>query len=92
MDDFAEAHSAKGSSPLEQMLDAERESQLHSAVEKLKPIQKQIIALSFFKGMTQQEIADFMPLPLGTVKTHVRSALQELEAHLGANFGWVKNE
>jgi RNA polymerase sigma factor (sigma-70 family) len=92
MDDFAEAYSAKGSSPLEQLLDAERERQLHSAVEKLKPIQKQIIALSFFRGMTQQEIADFMPLPLGTVKTHVRSALQELEAHLGTNFGSVKNE
>jgi RNA polymerase sigma factor (sigma-70 family) len=92
MDGFAEAYTVKGSSPLEKILDAERNGQLHSAIEQLKPIQKQLIGLAFFKGMTQQEIADFMPLPLGTVKTNIRSALQELAVHLGTNFEAMTNE
>jgi RNA polymerase sigma factor (sigma-70 family) len=49
-----------------------------SFVEKLKPEYKEIINLLYFGGYTQEETARELNLPLGTVKTRTRSALQQL--------------
>lgn len=42
----------------------------------LSPNQQQIIDLLYFKGYTMQEAAIHLKLPLGTVKTHSRLAIQ----------------
>ncbi len=47
-------------------------------VNKLKPEYKTIIDLAYFGGYTQEEIAEELKLPLGTVKTRARAALIEL--------------
>ena len=47
-------------------------------VKKLKPKCIRIIDLLFFKGYTQQEAADELELPLGTVKTHNRNCIGDL--------------
>lgn len=47
-------------------------------VEKLKPEHKTIIDLAYFGGYTQEEIAERLGMPLGTVKTRSRAALIEL--------------
>lgn len=44
----------------------------------LKPEQRTIIDLAYFSGYTQDEISKEMNLPLGTVKTRMRSAIIEL--------------
>jgi RNA polymerase sigma-70 factor (ECF subfamily) len=44
----------------------------------LKPEQKDIIDLAYFNGFTQEEISKQMGIPLGTVKTRMRSAIMEL--------------
>lgn len=44
----------------------------------LKPEQRSIIDLAYFNGFTQDEIAKAMGIPLGTVKTRMRSAILEL--------------
>ncbi|MBK8847739.1 MAG: sigma-70 family RNA polymerase sigma factor [Bacteroidetes bacterium] len=44
----------------------------------LQPEHKQMIALMYFEGYTQQEISDEFSIPLGTVKTRTRAAMQEL--------------
>ena len=44
----------------------------------LKPEQRSIIDLAYFNGYTQDEISKEMGLPLGTVKTRMRSAILEL--------------
>lgn len=44
--------------------------------------QKEVIELAYFQGYTQQEIADELNMPLGSVKTKVRSALIFLKEHL----------
>ena len=44
----------------------------------LKPEQKNIIDLAYFGGFTQDEIAKNLEIPLGTVKTRMRSAILEL--------------
>lgn len=51
---------------------------LRDLVDRLRPERKQLIDLAYFEGFTQEEIADKLQMPLGTVKTRIRSALQEL--------------
>lgn len=48
----------------------------------LKPEQKSIIDLAYFSGYTQEEISKEMGIPLGTVKTRMRSAILELRKML----------
>ncbi|MDQ6903708.1 MAG: sigma-70 family RNA polymerase sigma factor, partial [Bacteroidota bacterium] len=44
----------------------------------LKNDQKQIIDLAYFGGFTQEEISNTLGIPLGTVKTRMRTAIFEL--------------
>ena len=44
----------------------------------LKNDQKQIIDLAYFDGLTQDEISKTLNIPLGTVKTKMRTAIIEL--------------
>jgi len=51
---------------------------LHGALARLEPLQRQLIALAFFRGLSHQEIAAHARLPLGSVKTYIRKALATL--------------
>lgn len=51
----------------------------------LKPEQKNIIDLAYFGGYTQDEISKEIGIPLGTVKTRMRSAMIELKKILKDN-------
>ncbi len=51
---------------------------LKELVDKLKPEWKQLVDLIYFKGYTHQEVAEELNMPLGTVKTRLRSAITEL--------------
>ena len=51
---------------------------LRKQLQYLKPDQKVIIDLAYFNGYTQEEISKEMEIPLGTVKTRMRSAIIEL--------------
>jgi RNA polymerase sigma-70 factor (ECF subfamily) len=52
---------------------------LKELVSKMRPDIKELIDLSYFKGMTHQEITDLKQIPLGTVKTKIRTGLLELK-------------
>ncbi|MEO6489731.1 MAG: sigma-70 family RNA polymerase sigma factor [Ferruginibacter sp.] len=51
---------------------------LQKYVSNLKPEQKRIIDLAYFNGYTQEDISKQLGIPLGTVKTRMRSAIFEL--------------
>lgn len=51
---------------------------LHVCIERLPQQEREIIELAYLKGMSQSEIAIELKMPLGTVKTRNRSALQHL--------------
>ena len=51
---------------------------LRGIVGKMKEEHKELIELSYFKGFTQEEIAEALQIPLGTVKTRLRAALVQL--------------
>ena len=48
----------------------------------LKEEHRTLIDLSYFKGYTHEEIAEIEDIPLGTVKTRIRSALIQLRTIL----------
>lgn len=45
--------------------------------------QRQVIVLGFFDGLSSSEIADELGIPIGTVKSRVRSAMSKLRQALG---------
>lgn len=51
---------------------------LQNALQQLEPIQRQFVALAFFRGLTHEEISAFTGIALGTVKSHIRRALTHL--------------
>jgi RNA polymerase sigma-70 factor (ECF subfamily) len=50
-------------------------------VEKLKPEQKAILDLVYFKGYTHVEASEELDVPLGTVKTRLRMAIMQLRTY-----------
>ena len=55
---------------------------VHAALGQLPEEQKQVLALAYFQGYSQSQIAKSLALPLGTVKTRVRLAMQKLREML----------
>ena len=53
---------------------------LRQLVEKLPPNHKEVIDMVYFKGYTQDETSRELKIPLGTVKTRVRSAIITLRS------------
>lgn len=51
---------------------------LKGLVKELKPEYQQVIELLYFKGYTQVEAAKDLQIPLGTVKTRIRAAINHL--------------
>ncbi len=54
---------------------------LKKTLEKLKPEQRILIEYAYFKGHTHEEIAKMEGIPLGTVKTRIRTALIQLRQY-----------
>jgi len=55
---------------------------LKKVLTKLKSEQRVLIDMSYFRGFTHEEIAKALNIPLGTVKTRIRSALTLLKTML----------
>jgi len=55
---------------------------LKKVVQRLKTEHRDLIDLAYFKGYTHEEISALQGLPLGTVKTRIRSALIQLREYL----------
>jgi RNA polymerase sigma-70 factor, ECF subfamily len=62
---------------------SEKAKILREAVSQLSPQQRVVIELAFFRGLTQNEIADQLGEPLGTVKARARRGLMKLKEILG---------
>lgn len=73
------------SPPADELLELARQhADLHQALLLLGPQPRQLVSLAFMRGLSHEEIADQMRLPLGTVKSQIRRALITLRDRLGA--------
>jgi RNA polymerase sigma factor (sigma-70 family) len=73
---------SRGQDPQDLLMALESGRAVTAALETLAPVQRQLLSLAFFRGLTHEEIADHFQLPLGTVKTHIRKALAGLRKTL----------
>jgi len=66
------------SSPEASLLSAEMRGALLAAVNELPEDQRTVIALRFFVGLSEHEVAETLSLPEGTVKSRTARALERL--------------
>jgi RNA polymerase sigma-70 factor (ECF subfamily) len=55
-----------------------RKQRIRRAIAQLPEEQRNVLALAYFQGYTQREIAELCKLPLGTVKSRIRASIQKL--------------
>jgi RNA polymerase sigma-70 factor (ECF subfamily) len=71
------------SEPVENMVeDHQQAQQIRKVVSGLPVEQQQVLILTYFQGLTQEEIASQTGEPLGTVKTRIRLAMQKLRGQM----------
>lgn len=85
-EEHREFEDGNATDPLDLLDTVQRDTALHATLAALDPLRRQLIALVFYRGLTHDEIAAHMGLPLGTVKSHLRRTLTVLRTALGADF------
>ncbi len=73
---------ADGPVPFEAAVQSIEQQQIVHALECIPAEQRRPIELAYFEGYTQQEIADKLDEPLGTIKTRMRLGMQKLRGLL----------
>jgi RNA polymerase sigma factor (sigma-70 family) len=71
-----------GPPPWQGLLQGEEVERLRGATERLSPEQAEVIRCRFVDGLTFQEIADRLEIPLGTALSRARAAILRLKRDL----------
>jgi RNA polymerase sigma-70 factor (ECF subfamily) len=61
---------------------SEQQQQIRTALDALPAEQRELIMAAFFDGFTHSELAARFQLPLGTVKTRIRTGMLAMREHL----------
>ena len=68
--------------PDECLMANECSEQVRACFAQLPQIQRELLGLAFFKGLSHHEIALHSDMPLGTVKTHIRQGMARMHTLL----------
>jgi RNA polymerase sigma-70 factor (ECF subfamily) len=71
---------------LDGIVERERTSRLAQALELLPVVQREVLTLRFEEEMKLEDIAEVIDIPLSTVKTRLRRALERLRQTLETNY------
>jgi len=78
----AELIKSKSRGPAEEIIRREDIQRVRRAMERLSADHRAVVALRYVEALSYQEIADALGCPLGTVKSRIHYALQEVAAYL----------
>ncbi len=78
--DMAAELPGEAATPEQYSAGRERQRLVQEALASLATEQREAIALAYYWGLSQSEIADRLKLPLGTVKSHLKRAQDTLRA------------
>jgi RNA polymerase sigma-70 factor (ECF subfamily) len=79
-----------GNNPHDLLLATQDNEALQQALIALTPLQRQLLSLAFFKGLSHSEIVEHSGIALGSVKTHIRRALSQLRVALDRDPAFTK--
>jgi len=82
-DDAMDAVLDDGPAPLDLAMQSLEHRRIVEALKQIPDEQRHAIEMAYFEGLTQQEIAERLGDPLGTVKTRMRLGMQKLKTLLG---------
>lgn len=63
---------------------ADEVSRAKALLEQLRPVERNVLELTYTQGLTQSQISEQTGMPLGSVKTHSRRGIARLRLLLGA--------
>ena len=61
---------------------ADRQAELQGAIEHLTPPQREVILLCYHQGLTHEQAAEIIDIPLGTLNSRLHAALKGLRERL----------
>lgn len=76
---------ATGDAPDDAYVDTATAEKLRAAIDDLPPEQSALLRMAFFEDKTHQAISDETHIPLGTVKSRLRLAVEKLRGALNKN-------
>jgi len=74
--------SSTGPSPEQVAISGREAGQVRAALQGLPDVQRELVELAYYEGLTHSEIAERTGTPLGTVKTRLRTAASALRGAL----------
>lgn len=79
---FAELLEDHSAGPLEQLQDAEQKAVIRAALDQLSPEQRAAVVMRYYLDMSEQEMANALEAPAGTVKWRLHAARKRLKGLL----------
>jgi RNA polymerase sigma-70 factor, ECF subfamily len=83
-DGVLEAASCQRDEPLDELILRERAKHLWDGLNRMKPLDREVLVLFYIQGMSLLEIADQLEAPVGTVKRRLHIARKRLKEELRA--------
>jgi RNA polymerase sigma-70 factor, ECF subfamily len=80
--DRPEPESRDGAAPLGRLLEGERSSAVQDAVGSLPPLQREVLVLFEYEGLSLAEVAEVVEADVGTVKARLHRARERLRRQL----------